>query len=345
MSHRPESIDDPYTLALVSNALLALDTGGTKAAPYLERLEGLKREADGGKRVWWQQRPADSTMFYGGGQSGNVETTALATLALVSAHNSPETIRGTLAWLIEQKQGSGAWGSTQATVLALRALIAGTGEPLGGERLRHIQLTLDGKPLPEIVIGSDQAQVMRQVDLSSQLRPGRHTLQLADVSGTAVGFQVASSYSVPDSSGRPKASGLAVEVTYDRQQLPVNGMLAAKATVENKRDQRAPMILVELPIPAGFTLETDGFSKLVDAGTIAKFQTRPQTAIVYLRGIDKGARVTLPYHLRATMPATVSVPPAVAYEYYNSEIRATSRTSQLVVVPESESKPASPGAS
>jgi A-macroglobulin complement component/alpha-2-macroglobulin family protein/MG2 domain-containing protein/macroglobulin-like protein/A-macroglobulin receptor len=345
LAHRPESIDDPYTLALVSNALLALNAGGTKAAPYLERLEGLKREADGGKRVWWQQRPADSTMFYGGGQSGNVETTALATLALLSAHQSPETIRGALAWLIEQKQGYGAWGSTQATVLALRALIAGTGEPLGGERLRHIQLTLDGKPLPEIVIGSDQAQVMRQVDLSSQLRPGRHTLQLADVSGTAAGFQVASSYSVPDSSGRPKASGLAVEVTYDRQQLPVNGLLAAKATVENKRDQRAPMILVELPIPAGFTLETDSFSKLVEAGTIAKFQTRPQTAIVYLRGIDKGARVTLPYHLRATMPATVSVPPAVAYEYYNSEIRATGRTSQLVVVPESDSKPASPGAS
>jgi uncharacterized protein YfaS (alpha-2-macroglobulin family) len=344
LAHRPESIDDPYTLALVSNALLALDTGGTKAASYLERLEVLKREADGGKRVWWQQRPTDSTMFYGGGQSGNVETTGLATLALLSAHRSPET-RGALAWLIEQKQGSGAWGSTQATVLALRALIAGTGEPLGGERLRHIQLTLDGKPLPEIVIGSDQAQVMRQVDLSNQLQPGRHTLQLADVSGAAAGFQVVSSYCVPDSSGRPQASGLAVDVTYDRQQLPVNGLLTAQATVENKRDQRAPMILVELPIPAGFTLETDSFSKLVEAGTIAKFQTRPQTAIVYLRGIDKGARVTLPYHLRATMPATVSVPAAVAYEYYNSGIRATGRTSQLVVVPESDTKPTPPGAS
>ena len=105
------------------------------------------------------------------------------------------------------------------------------------------------------------------------------------------------------------------------------------------------MILVELPIPAGFTLETDSFSKLVEAGTIAKFQTRPQTAIVYLRGIDKAGRVTLPYHLRATMPATVSVGPAVAYEYYNSEIRATSRTTQLVVVPESDTKPTPPGAS
>jgi alpha-2-macroglobulin-like protein len=345
LEHRPESIDDPYTLALVSNALLALDPEKSKAGPYLERLEAVKREADGGKRVRWEQQPTRSTMFYGGGQSGSVETTALATLALLSANRSPETIRGGLTWLIEQKQGSGAWGSTQATVLALRALIAGTGEPLGGERLRHIQLTLDGKPLPEIVIGADQAQVMRQVDLSSRLRPGRHKLQLADVSGTAAGFQVVSSYFVPDASGRPKAGGLAVDVTYDRQQLPVNGMLTATATVENKRAQRAPMILVELPIPAGFTLDTESFAKLVDAGTIAKFQTRAQTAIVYLRGIDKGARVTLPYHLRATMPATLSVPPAVAYEYYNSDERATSRTTQLVVVPESDAKPTPPGAS
>jgi alpha-2-macroglobulin-like protein len=345
MAHSPETINDPYTLALVANALLAIDPAGSQAAPYVARLEAFKRESDGGKRVWWQQRPTDWTMFYSGGQSGNVETTALATLALLSAKRSPETIHGALAWLIEQKQGYGVWGSTQATVLALRALITATGKPVGGERPRRIQLTLDGKELPEIVIGADEAQVMRQVDLSSQLRPGRHTLQLVDVSGAGAGFQLVSSYFVPGSFARPTARGLEVDVTYDRQQLPVNGLLTATATVENKRDQRAPMILIELPIPAGFMLDTESFAKLVEVGTIAKFQTRAQTALVYLRGIDNASRVTLSYRMRATMPATLSVPAAVAYEYYNADERATSSTTQLVVVPESDAKPAPPGAS
>ncbi len=35
-SHLPESIGDSYVLALVANALLALDHGGITARPYLE---------------------------------------------------------------------------------------------------------------------------------------------------------------------------------------------------------------------------------------------------------------------------------------------------------------------
>ncbi len=111
LAHLPDSISDPYALALVCNALIAIEPSGLKAAPYLERLEGSKQESDRGKRIWWRQAPAESTMFYGAGQSGNIETTALATLALLSANRNPEIVRGALAWLIEQKDGSGTWGS------------------------------------------------------------------------------------------------------------------------------------------------------------------------------------------------------------------------------------------
>jgi alpha-2-macroglobulin-like protein len=343
LAHPPNSIQDPYTLALVCNAILAIDPSGANAAPYLERLEASKEASEGGKRVWWRQSPDGNTMFYGAGQSGNVETTALAALALLSANRSPDAVRGALAWLIEQKGGAGTWGSTQATVLALRALIAGTGQPLGGERIRRIQPTLDGKKLPEIVIEADQSQVMRQIDLSDQLRPGHQTLELADLSGTAAGFQLVSSYYAPDTSSRPQEHGLAVDVTYDRQKLPVNGTLTATATVENKTDRTAPMILVELPIPAGFALDTDSFSKLVEAGSIAKFQAGSQTATVYLRSIDPKGRATLRYRMRATMPVTLTVPPAVAYEYYDSEKCATGRTAQIGVSPESTSEHATAG--
>src|SRR5262249_53761493 len=49
LSHKADSIDDPYLVALVANALLAIDGTGRDALPYLERLESLKKEADGGK--------------------------------------------------------------------------------------------------------------------------------------------------------------------------------------------------------------------------------------------------------------------------------------------------------
>ncbi len=116
--------EDPYVLALIANALLAIDPEGAAAQPALDRLERLQQTSKDGKLVWWG--PADSpsrpsrTLFYGAGESHRIETTAMAVLALRHASRSPESVRKALAWLVARKDGSGTWGSTQATVLASR---------------------------------------------------------------------------------------------------------------------------------------------------------------------------------------------------------------------------------
>src|SRR5690606_6996318 len=130
------AIEDSNVLALVCNALLAADPKGDSTRSYLDRLESLKHSSPDGKRVWWEQGPTGRTMLYGSGRAGSVETTALASLALLSAGRSPVTVRGALTWLADQRDSFGTWHTTQATVLALKALIAGTGKPLGGERER-----------------------------------------------------------------------------------------------------------------------------------------------------------------------------------------------------------------
>src|SRR5262249_44810206 len=65
----PRQISDPHVLALVANALLALDPSGEKAAPYVERLEFFKKTTEDGKLAWWAQEPMARTMFHGAGIS------------------------------------------------------------------------------------------------------------------------------------------------------------------------------------------------------------------------------------------------------------------------------------
>ena len=140
LRHEPAAIDDPYVLALVANALLAIRPGDPQARPYLERLEAMCHRSADGKLAWWEEGVDHRTTFYGAGLSGNIETTALAALAMIEGRTSPGTIRAALAWLIEQKDAHGAWHSTQATVLALKALLAGTDRPLGEARPRQIDI-------------------------------------------------------------------------------------------------------------------------------------------------------------------------------------------------------------
>ena len=56
---------DPHVLALVCNALLALDPKGREAGDYLDRLEKLKK-TDGGKHSYWEQPAGQRTALLAG---------------------------------------------------------------------------------------------------------------------------------------------------------------------------------------------------------------------------------------------------------------------------------------
>jgi len=329
-SHSPQTIDSAYVLALVSNAFLAIDPSGREAKPYLDRLVSLRTSSDDKSLTWWSQGDAEQTMFYGAGRSGDIETTATAALALLAAGREPEVTRGALAWLIESKDAVGAWHSTQATVLALKALLAGTGKPLGGDAERRIDMELDGEAIETFIIPADESDVMRQFVLSD-LTPGRHRIALTDQSGTAPGYQITFRHHVPDD--RDKASrALSIDIQYDRTDLVTGAEVTATATVVNHSSTTAPMVIVDLPIPAGFAVEADDLETMVASRTIAKYQLAPRSVIVYLRGLRPKQSLELRYRLRATMPVKVRVPPGVVYLYYDPDTRDESLPVSMTVV-------------
>ena len=320
---QPDRIQDPYIVAVLANALLAIDPTGQQASPALNRLEQLKQSSPDGKLVWWDQPANSRTAFCSAGRSSSIETTALATLALVQAKQSPATIRSALAWLIEQKDGNGTWHSTHATVLALKALLAGTGKPLGTDAARRIQVTL-ADTAKEIIISADQAEVMQHLDLSSQLRPGDNRLSLRDTSAAASGYQVTFRYNVPGAEPNQARQPLAIDLSYDKADIEVGQSMTARLTVTNRMSQTAPMVILDLPIPAGFAIETDDLQKLVTDGIVAKYQLTPRSAIVYLRSLQPNVPLQATYRLKATMPVQITVPPAKVYEYYDPAKQGTS---------------------
>src|SRR5262249_14220176 len=151
LTHKPSDIKDPHTLALVCNVLATIDPNNSELSGYVNRLAQMAKRSDDGRFVFWAQDAGQRTTFYGAGESGRVETTALATLAMLEAKTHPELVRGALGWLVSKKDANGTWHSTQATVLALKAILKGTSQPLGGDKERRIEVRL-GQHVEEIVI-------------------------------------------------------------------------------------------------------------------------------------------------------------------------------------------------
>ena len=239
-----------------------------------------------------------------------------------------------LAWLIAQRDSSGTWYSTQATVLALKALLAGTGKSLANGRPQQVEIRCEGRLVRDVLIPASQSDIVQQIDLSPLVAKGDHHLTLVDRNGTSPVYQVSLRYHLPEARKPPDEGPLAIELTYDKTELAVNDSVEVVAKVVNRTSDELPMVLLDLPIPAGFAIEGEDLESLVTAKTIAKYQRTPRSVVVYLRQLSPAEPLVLRYRLRATMPVKIAVPPARAYEYYNPDKQATGRVIRLTVAGE-----------
>ncbi|MCS6976965.1 MAG: MG2 domain-containing protein [Gemmatales bacterium] len=325
LARPPREFDNAYVLALTCNALIACQTPDAELVPYLERLQALKKTDAENKTVWWTLDAGQGTLFYAYGEGASVEATALALLALLEKNRYPADIRAGLAWLTRQRSQNGTFGTTQGTVLALKALLAGTGKPLGGGQERRIEIVL-GDHRQELVIPADQDDVMKVIDLSDRLAAGRNSLRIGETSASASSFQILFRHHVPDSDQPPPQEPLTITLDYDKTNLAVGDTVEVTARIRNNMEVEAPMVILDLPIPAGFGILSEEWEGMVRDRRIEKYQANPRSVVVYLRSLPPGRELTLRYQLQATMPVKVTVPGARVYEYYNADRQGRSRS-------------------
>ncbi len=290
---------DPYVLAMVANAF-----------PWKPNLDRL---AAAGKDGFWSTR--QNTWTYGRGGAADVETTALAVVALAK-HDPALADRGA-AWLIRRRDPSGAWGSTQATVLALQAL-----EATGAREKVNVaaKLFVNGREIPNAFEVSDRAQ---SFDISPHVRKGPNDVTIG--SGTRVNAQVAGRYYLPwgtDDLIRG-VEGLNLSVTYDRNEVKMGESVTCTVAVQAD----AFMVIAEVAIPPGFTVDTSALEDLVRRGQLDKYAQSGRTLTFYLPGKD----ATFRYALKPRYPVLVSVPRSVAYEYYTPDRRVISPPQEMGV--------------
>ena len=118
-----ESAQEAYTLALVANAAVAWNPRDAWTLRVLEKLHGLRVEEK--DTVHW--KGGTGTVTFTQGDAADVETTALATIAFLNANRYPEITTKALTYIIQKKSAQGHWGSTQATILALKAMMLSLG--------------------------------------------------------------------------------------------------------------------------------------------------------------------------------------------------------------------------
>ncbi len=124
------------------------------------------------EQVWWS---AEETSVYATGPSAAVETTGLAVQALLQSGEASGTARKALAYIASKKDAYGTWGTTQATIMALRALLTATEKGAADVRGTVVVL-LNGKPAEKLELTPENNDLLHQFvfkNVNTQTAPRR----------------------------------------------------------------------------------------------------------------------------------------------------------------------------
>jgi hypothetical protein len=325
---RVDWLDNGYDRALAANALAASDPKDPVIGRLFTQLEADREDsADRQACKFVSKRPSFAGPV---GEDRSIETTALTVLAILRTGGHEGTVTRALAHLVRAREAGGGWGTTQATVLALKALAAAA----GGAKERgaaHFTIVVNGKEVASGEINGKTADLLQQFDLTEHLLPGRNevTVRADDKTGSLA--QIVARHHEPWDKRAERSGDLDLQVAYDRTRLSVKDTVHATATLRHTGLRTAPMVMVELGLPPGFVLDENELTEMVRTRQIEKYQLLQGRIVLYLDAIRPGTIEKFAYTLRPKSPAKVQAPTSSAYEYYTPSRRVDTAPVELVV--------------
>jgi hypothetical protein len=332
--------DDPYTLALVANALTAVDVEGGSTEAALDRLAEMA--VIEGNGAYWKSEIA--TFMGGTGEIGSIETTALAAYAFLRAERHADLANQALTYLIQQKDSYGTWHSTQATILTLKTLLLSVRKGAEGSEAT-VAVSLNGEETEPIRISERNFDVVQMVSFTDRPIVGDNRVRIQVEGKGNLMYQISTRYYVPWDrvpAPDPDMTLMDIHVSYDRTELAVNDVIQVSVHVE-LREGAARQAIVDLGIPPGFEVLSEDLGDLVarhsdlpedhKGAKFSRFDLTGRQIIVYLEGLKAGQSLDFRYRIRARYPIKAQTPPSSAYDYYNPGVSAVSAPAAIQVTP------------
>ena len=308
---RATSATDPYLLALTALTLANQKDQGEATRTAARRLAGMQGATGAFEG-------AASTIVGSGGGPKTVETTALAALALAAAGDHDAPFNRAIQWLFTTRLSGGGWGTTQGTIMALKAIEVRASRGPMVERAGSVAVEVNGKKVATVPLPPTSLRPLVVPDLARYLHDGPNTvrLTLTGTDGAPYGLDVRYSTRSPQSASEAPV-GLKTSLSSGRTKLGESVRLST--VVENRKEQPIGMTLIELGIPAGLKVQRWQLEALQDKGLVAHVEVRPRGVVLYLDGMGPLQRLPLDLDLQAEVPGTFEGPASSAFLYYTPD--------------------------
>lgn len=315
---------DPYFLGLVANVLL--NRGKNDIAAEIVKKIGTMQKPEG-----WIAG-ATTSITGSGGQALQIETTALAVLAWVKL-NQPQVyhkeVSAAIKWIGTQRGGYGGFGSTQSTILALKALLAFAKGKKSEIEPGEVTLTINGKKFNRAFTANDLKDTLTvEVPKAEEvLKTGNNEVQI-DVTGKSIlPYTLSWNYQSLKPPSADKCP-IRLAVNLEKEKAQDGEVVSMKVSVENTAKTGQGMVVAIVGLPAGLELPANleqlkTYARLQNNGTepgrISAFEVRGRELVLYWRQMAPEQKIEIPIELNCRVPGDYRGPAGRAYLYYTAE--------------------------
>jgi len=314
------SSEDPYLLALMTNAFFKLKD---KRAQQLLKLLLKKQEADGK----WSR--VANTVVNSRGASKDIETTGLAALAIMQDDVSHPELMLAMDFIRNGKTQYG-YGSTQATVLAMKAMVNYAQKVDNGQRTGKMKIAINGKNVSEQTYG-DNTGGIELTDLAQYLKTGKNKVKISfSDTDQALPYYLGLRYhTLLPNSDDDCVLKLSTKLTNKKAKMGDQQRLAV--TLKNKTKEAVTNPIIKLGIPAGLSVQAWQLKEMEDQEVFDYYELFDGYLVFYFRELAPSAAKAINLDLKADIPGNYAAAASSAWLYYANEAVSWSKPEAIRV--------------
>jgi hypothetical protein len=308
---------DPYFVALTANIMLLRNDRET-GNKLLDRLKD-KHTKNG------TVLGAVTSITHSGGRDLEIETTALALLGWLRA-NDPTyttTIKDATKWISAQRGGYGGFGSTQSTIMALKALALYAKKNAHPAEAGTLRVLVGGKEVAARTFTERDVEVIG-LDIPNAeavFKFGeRNEVEIVTDAKQPYPFALGYTYTTLTPLSAPECA-VKISTKLGKTEANEGDTVPLHVTFENKLNKGHGMAVAIIGIPAGMKVPTDmkQLTDLREKGVISYFETRDRELILYWRELAPEQKIALTVDLVCDVPGSYRGPASRGYLYYDAD--------------------------
>ncbi len=316
---------DPYMLGMMANAAYCLKEI-SKAEEAMKILIN-KQEMNG------SFNGLTHSITYSQGNSLYIETTSLAALAMIKSGKYPTQLNNAVKFLVSSRNGSGAFSSTQGTILALKALTEYAKSSKKTNEDGTILIFVDNKKVAEKDYKAGDKGTIEISGLEQFIQgEGKHSIKVKYLKAkTPLPYSVSINYntSLPISD---KECSVDLKTTLTTSSAKVGETVRLTATISNKKTEEIPSTMAIIGIPAGFSAQPWQLKELQEKRVFDYYEIKGNNIAIYYRGMPAKAIKEINLDLKAEMPGQYEAPASSAYLYYTNEYKTWSSVQKVNIL-------------